>query len=731
MADAIAAPSESLGFYSWFRSFLKEELAPYPGRSVTVARMVIAATITTILIMTFRIPGGFEGALYAFMVARDDMRSTLKNGVSIAVAYTLGVTFILICASLFASHPSARFFWFAASMFVVFFALDTFRDFAVSLGFAVIMVLALPIWQTPDTAENRVELTLWQALACVLGTLITVLVEVVFRSIYPKNQLMQGMDDRLSAVQGLIGGYAEGQPTSEDVANRLVKYTMVGVSGLRRILAWSRYERHYQDQLTAVVALTGRLVDLASSSAKDPPKMGEGDRERLSRLAAQIATIRKSLAASEIPELDSNPSFGPSGIPLLPEMERTASLIPQVFSGSESIDAYFPSILDLEEDTGGFFKNDAFQNPAHINFALKGCLAATLCYFTYEMLHWRGIATSVTTCVLTALSTVGTSRQKQLLRISGAIAGGLILGIGSQIFILPYIDGIVEFSLLFAAITAIAAWCATSSQRLSYFGLQIANAYYLVTVNGFNFDPSLTTARDRVVGILLGLFVMWLAYHSYDRASAADHMVAYFSANLRAVAELALQPGSDRPDKAIKRIRALRSEIGNNFQNVTAQSDAVPLEFGLKRTEGMAYRARIMSWQPQLRTIYLVEVALMQHRVFGAEAHLPPAVLAAQQRFNEACASLLGQMADHIDGKPADARPDLEAPLSDLSRTLEDASADHAGLGAARGVERLSRRICDELTELWRDITHSKLTLSEISAGSSQPAVQIRGAGVG
>jgi multidrug resistance protein MdtO len=710
MADAIGTTSDQLGFFPWFRSFLKEELAPYPGRGVMVARMVIAATVTMILIMTFRIPGGFEGALYAFMIARDDLRSTLKSGIAIAVSYTLGVAFVLTCAALFASNPSARFLWFAVSMFVVFFALDTFQDFAVATGFAVIMVLALPIWQTHNTAENRVELTLWQALACVLGTVITILVEAVFRSVYPKNELLQGLDDRLSTVQGLIEEYAECQPISEDVANRLAKYTIVGVSGLRRILARSRYKHLYQDQMSAVVALTGRLVDLGASSARSPHELLDGDRDRLRGLATQIEIVRKSLVESEIPPIPPDMTIAHSGIPLVPEMERTVSLIPRVFSGSTSVDAYFPSMLDLEEKTGGFFKSDAFQNPAHIYFALRGCLAATLCYFTYEILDWRGLATSVTTCALTALSNVGTSRQKQLLRITGAIAGGLILGIGSQLFILPYIDTITEFSLLFAAITAVAAWCATSSQRLSYFGLQIANAYYLVTVSGFSFEPSLATARDRVVGVMLGLFVMWLAYHSYDRASAAEHMVEFFSDNLRAVGELALQPGTDLPDRAMKRIRTLRSQIGNNFQNVTTQSDAVPLEFGAKRAENMANRALIRSWLPQLQTIYLMEVALMQHRVFGADAHLPPDIQAAQFRFNQACASLLRQMADHIDGMDADITSQLDASLAQLSRALEETSSDHSGFVAALGQERLSKCIRDELMGLSQGIGQSSLS---------------------
>jgi multidrug resistance protein MdtO len=709
MENVIAAPSGSSGLLQWLEEILKEELAPYPGRGLMVARMVISATLTMILAMTFRIPGGFEGALYAFLIARDDFRSTMKSGIAMAVSYTIGVSFVLTCAAIFASHPNARFLWFAGSMFVVFFALDTFQDFAIATGFAIILVLALPIWQTPATSEHRVELTLSQALACALGTVVTIAVEAVFHSLSQRNELLCGLDDRLSAVRGLIDAYAEDRPVPDDVANRLTKYTVVGVSGLRRILARSRYEQLYRDQLAAMISLVGRLVDLGASSANSPYDVVDGDRNRLKKVATQLEVLRKAIGQSRASEIQTVDMNGQSGIPLLPEMQRTASLIPRVFTGSELVHAYFPSMLDEAEPADGFFKKDAFKNPAHIHFALRGCLAATLCYFTYEILNWRGLATSVTTCVLTALSNLGMSRQKQFLRISGAVAGGLVLGIGSQVFILPYIDTIAGLSLLFAAITALAAWFATSSQRLSYFGLQIANAYYLITVQEFTIQTSLATARDRVVGIMLGLFMMWIAFHGFSEDSAAEHMVASFAANLRAIAALALLPGSETPETAMKRIRALRAEIGSNFRTVMAQSDAVPFEFGRKRAEGMANRALIKSWQPQLQTIYLDEVALMQHRVFGAEEYLPSAVRIAQYRFNEACASLLKQMADHVDGNAADRSADLDASLGELSRRLQEAASNDTRFVAARGLENLSKRIRDLITELSEEIGRSHL----------------------
>ena len=121
----------------------------------------------------------------------------------------------------------------------------------------------------------------------------------------------------------------------------------------------------------------------------------------------------------------------------------------EVFAGTRSAQEYLPSPDDLERPT--LLSRDAFVNPEHLRFALKGCLAASACYVIYNALAWPGISTAVTTCLLTALSTIGASRQKQILRIAGAIVGGFVIGMGSQIFILPYVDSIAGFLVLFAS----------------------------------------------------------------------------------------------------------------------------------------------------------------------------------------------------------------------------------------------------------------------------------------
>src|SRR4029077_1344842 len=270
-----------------------------------------------------------------------------------------------------------------------------------------------------------------------------------------------------------------------------------------------------------------------------------------------------------------------AGVPLLREIEHTASLIPQAFAASRSIPDYLSLVDDIQQPS--LLASDAFVKPDHLRFAPKGCLAAGICYVIYNAIEWPGISTAVTTCLLTALSTIGSSHQKQMLRILGAMVGGFIFGMGSQIFILPHLDSIGGFVLLFGVVTALSAWFMTSSPRLSYFGIQIAVAFYLINVSEFRMQTSLDVARDRVVGILLGLFAMWLIFDKLWGVPAARELKETFISNLRLLAQFAREPGSKDLKAATARRIALGDNINTNLDKVRALADGVLLEFGHSR----------------------------------------------------------------------------------------------------------------------------------------------------
>jgi multidrug resistance protein MdtO len=178
-----------------------------------------------------------------------------------------------------------------------------------------------------------------------------------------------------------------------------------------------------------------------------------------------IGEIRAGIARGRVPRLTESLGEGetPPDLPLLSEIEKTVSLIPEVFTGAQSMSVYVP-VPSQNRGPAILLVPGALSNPEHVKFALRGCLAAGLCYVIYNSLFWPGISTAITTCLLTALSTIGASHQKQILRFGGALVGGLVIGMGAQIFILPNFDSIGAFAVLFAAVACVAAWFATSGR---------------------------------------------------------------------------------------------------------------------------------------------------------------------------------------------------------------------------------------------------------------------------
>jgi multidrug resistance protein MdtO len=671
MASIAQTVPESRLPLAWFGEFLKEELAPYPGRFDTVARMVIAATLVMIAIVTFRIPYGFQGAVLALLISREDPQATLRSAGSMALITGVGAAWVLASMLLLADMPEPHFLWNISAFFIVFYGLSTIANYGAVIIFAIMIAIAVPLWDRHLPAETNVEDTLWVVGGTLTGCVMTALVELVFAQFRPRDQLVGSIADRLASVEEILPFYLEGRPVDAAAESKITRFAMVGTSRLRRILRRSTYPRNYRERMGTVIGLTGRLVDIAANVTHLGIHASADDRKRISDLAANIASIRSDLLSQRVPRpiAASDPGAASEGVPLLREMERAVAQIPAVFSGSVSFGEEAPA-QGGESRRSTIFAQDALSNPDHLKFAVRGGLAASLCYIIYNAIAWPAISTSVTTCLLTGLSTIGASRQKQVLRFAGAIAGGFVLGMGSQIFILPRVDSITGFTILFVAVTAVASWFMTSSPRLSYFGVQIMVAFYLINLQEFAMQTSLAVARDRVVGVLLGLIMMWLVFDQLWSVSAGAEMKKTFVATLRLLAQLATDPlpGGGRP--AIERSYALRETINANFDTTRALADGVLFEFGPSRQEDMALRSRIRRWQPQLRLFFVTRIALLKYRLELPGFELPAEVEAAQGEFDDGMAGVLEGIADRIDGVVPGARAGLEDSLEHLEQTV-------------------------------------------------------------
>jgi len=648
----------------WFWNFLKQELSPYPGRIWVVSRMTIAATIVMVLVMVFRIPGGFQATFFTLLIARENPRETVLSGFRTTAAFLMGSVYVALTIRMFLDSPLTHFLWVAGSVFIFFYLLRIVADYgtAAPLGFGVLGAISL--WDNSALDVNtRLENTLWLAGGVALAVAVTIVVEYLFRGVHPASDLNEGMENRMQTVEVVLRCAGEGRPLDPETGKKLSLYSSVGTSRLRRLVLRSDYRSHFKEQMGVAISLVGRLVDIGASFelalTERASPIDEADRARCLRLADRIGILEKDLTLRRLPaKMEEAVREEPSNLPFLASMETTAALIPSAFAGSQSVKALVPVPLD---DPGPvrYFVGDAFSNPAHVQFALRGTLAAMACYITYTAIDWQGLSTSVLTCFITALSTIGASRQKQVLRLGGVLIGGVILGMGAQVFVLPYVDTIFGFTLLFALVTAIAGWIQVASSRLSYLGVQLALAYYLIHLQEFAIQTSLAIARDRVFGVLLGLLSMGLFFDLLWVRKAVNEMQVVFARNLEMFAELAEQLLEEDQIKAIKRIRQLRDQLNAGFEAVRAQSDAVLLEFGPSRQRKLEIREDIRRWQPSIRTLLQVQMTSAQYLVQKPLKDLPAPIAEAGVALEKDIAHVMRSLADQATGKPAQPVPDL------------------------------------------------------------------------
>jgi multidrug resistance protein MdtO len=108
--------------------------------------------------------------------------------------------------------------------------------------------------------------------------------------------------------------------------------------------------------------------------------------------------------------------------------------------------------------------------------------------------------------------------------------------------LLPHFTDIGQLCALTAVVALFAGWVTTSSERLSYAGMQIALAFFMGLLQTYSPANDLTVLRDRVVGILLGNVVMTLVFSSLWPESAITRLRGALADALRAIAALLRLP---------------------------------------------------------------------------------------------------------------------------------------------------------------------------------------------
>ena len=205
------------------------------------------------------------------------------------------------------------------------------------------------------------------------------------------------------------------------------------------------------------------------------------------------------------------------------------------------------------------------------------------CYFLYSLLDWPGIHTCFLTCYIVSLGTTAETVEKLTLRILGCLVGAAA-GYGTMIFLIPYLTSITALMVVVFVGALAAGYVSAGSERISYAGFQIAFAFFLCVIQGPSPAFDLSTARDRVIGILLGNVVAYLVFTNVWPVSVGKRIDPAIAALLRRLAALMTADKSARP--------ALASQAQSELAEIETDIDLAAYEPSTVRPNAQWLAAR-------------------------------------------------------------------------------------------------------------------------------------------
>ena len=562
--------------------FLRDELAPTPGRFNAMVRLVVATSIVLVTSMTLQVP---SVALSLFIVfnftvftpgpaSRNSVAGTI-GGIAAIVTLTLSLAITLVVFRLTVDREPLRVAAMALVFFLGMFALRVFAAPPLAFIFGLVVIVTQAVVDLVAGPEDFVRGLLWVWMVIAYPAVVATAVNLLLLPAYPEPLLRREYAARLRAcatVMAAPGGGIEAGGSGEALA----AFAQEGAAPLMKLLHLAQVRDSslapLRAERMAKAALVQRLVESAAALADLGVAPSAGERRRLAAVAAQCERLADAAEAGTPPPavpVDATHAHEPPTAlePLVAGLER----IVRDLAVAERAPA------DDPRASPRLFVPDALTNPRYAQFALKATLAAMGCYVAYTALDWDGIHTCMITCAIVALGSTGAMIQKGTLRLAGAaIAGALALA--SIVFVVPHMTSIAQLLLLVAAVTAPAAWVAMGGERTSYVGVQMAFTFYLVVLQGFGPSTDVTEFRDRFVGIAFGVVVMSLVFANLWPESAASEMVRSLVAALRRMADMARGAG----DADAARAAAWRSlGAAQRMAELSAFEPSPPVPAGL------------------------------------------------------------------------------------------------------------------------------------------------------
>jgi len=555
----------------WFGTglvqFLIAEFRDFPERRVAALRLFIVSLTIALVSQTLHVPP--LGAIALLICLSYDAYANAGQSLAFGIrqlGYIIVTTAVSVFTLMFAGNDA----WLLLPLSFIILALALFHARLIAWPTGIALWYSVAVLYSPSTPEQAIYNALWNI--PIIGILAIGSWTVVHLTIKPQDplkQLQASIAAQLAAVETILSSRLADSGVA--IHTRAIP-KLAGPGSLGKILVLlanaelvhSSTHRHHDTYLALLLEIDGlRQIAIWLDQVLTPEFRAQPmNQEKLNvylALQSACATLRQGVDES----CDVSAQIGT----LLTDdvlhsysLQTNPSLLTAIWCALQRIagllhDLHLPEsdekILATESDDDdeaaegwlpAWFGYEFWATHADsLQFGIKFSLGAILCTLIVESLGWPAINTAIPTCLVAAQTSLGADYRLSLLRLSGAVAGGLC----AYFYVLVFqsqLDTIAGFALATAPFWALAAWISAGSERIAYLGRQLGFSFAMFVLHDFGPVTDLYLPRDRVAGILLGIIVMGvLDYALWPRRSivlARHHSVTALHTLARLTARL-------------------------------------------------------------------------------------------------------------------------------------------------------------------------------------------------
>lgn len=620
--------------------------------------------------------------------------STITRMLQRILGTAIGALIGVMIASAFPQEPAALILAFAAALFVFLYVglVQAVAPYAMYLGAVTIILITSSIWDDP----GNVPASAWERFENVtLGVIVSTFGYFLFWPVTAKSSLVESMCDKLRRSSVRIDDLLKAceNNTTKEIELTPLLHTNLLATQINLLHESELEDQYIRKRRDCILSLMTSIDQIATQTVAIQRGFSLGQMESasedLKRKIMDGLSVVRDVCDQMICGLKSNKiEKAPNNAPIRQLADEIDELIvsnesPQVIPLAVAIGVLLGSAAGAPEVLAwwaGGTPKDVYDNPlkdtrlwrpvSHLVrevdkkaflTATKGVLAATAAVILASLTEWQSVgATAMVSTIIVIQPTVGASRAKSLLRISGCIVGSVI-GVIGIIILSPNTIDVAWFVLFVGGFSWLAGWIMGGSARTSYAGVQLGLAASIAMVTLAPSDDVMG-GLDRVFGIFLGILIALPVVRYFYPVSAARELLDAITEAIRTIAS-----GLNMGLGELSEEQRTRPTKGYRYRVSWLLADAYRFREEARLEQDLTPR----DWCPALETIsHLQECMLimmllirnrLRHGVRDHLSHMPEFVM-----LREGLMTRLNEIADYFsDGEPL--------PPSNISELYERA----------------------------------------------------------